>query len=102
MAVLRARLRHFHNEPIALGPPAVQARGVGIRVWRDGESSPVFEDRMVPKNARVDPGEWSELSIRLPVRVFGDTGSARVTIDMLTEGEFCFSPAGPPLMPSSR
>ena len=96
MPLLRARLRHFHNEPIALGPRTRHALGVGIRVWRDGESSPVFDDRMVPQEALIAPGEWSELSVRLPLWVFGATGTARITIDMLKEGEFWFSPAGQP------
>ncbi|HKM61512.1 MAG TPA: glycosyltransferase family 1 protein [Acidisphaera sp.] len=96
-ALLRARLRHAHSAPITLAPGVAGAFSVGVRIYQDGgAAASVFEDRMVAHDGAIAPGEWSNLSVRIPIRAFGDTGTARVTIDMLKEGEFWFSPPDGP------
>jgi glycosyltransferase involved in cell wall biosynthesis len=95
-ALLRARLRHAHSTPISLSPGVPGSFNVGVRIYSSGAASPVFEDRMVATDRTLHPGEWSNLSIRVPLRAFGDRGTARVTIDMLKEGEYWFSPPSTP------
>ena len=93
--LLSARLRHRHDTPIALRPGAPDAFNVGIRVCHDGETALAFEDRMIAHDALIAPGAWSDLSVRVPVRAFGESGCARVTIDML-KGDGWFSPPDKP------
>jgi glycosyltransferase involved in cell wall biosynthesis len=93
-AQLHGRFRHFNDEPVAFGGATTGAVNVGVRLYRAGDRTQLFEDRMVIDARPLDPSVWTSVSVKIPRHAINFLNTFQIRADLVKEDEYWFESRG--------